>query len=98
MAQYLVLVQQQRKLSAKARWGIFLGVADGHKAWRFLDVNTEGFVVARDAVFYDSLTFNSWLQAYCDAGVQLYNYCTTGFVITFWWSCGGVEVRAPDAY
>ena len=23
------------------------------------------------------------LKAYCDAGVQLYNYCTTGFVITF---------------
>ena len=28
------------------------------------------------------------LRAYCDAGVQLHNYCTTGFVITF----GGAAV------
>ena len=62
MAQFLVPVLKQKKLSSKARWGIHLGVAEGHKAWRFLDVQTEEFVVARDAVFYETLTFTSWLQ------------------------------------
>ena len=52
------------------------------------------------------------LRAYCDAGVQLYNYCTTGFMITFGgaavaWKCerqartsgssGSAEYRAAVA-
>ena len=39
-----------------------LRVAKGRKAWRFLDVHTEKFVVARDVVFYETLNFTSWLQ------------------------------------
>ena len=62
MAQFLVPVSQQQKLASKARWGIHLGIAEGHKAWRFLDCTTEQFVIARDATFYETLTFNSWRQ------------------------------------
>ena len=32
MAQYLVPVAQQAKLGSKARWGVHLGIAEGHKA------------------------------------------------------------------
>lgn len=46
--------EKRRKLDAKARKLVFVGYAEGRKAWRFLDTETNRITVSRDAKFLES--------------------------------------------
>ena len=62
MAQYWVPDAQRSKLDPKARWGVFIGVAEKSKAWILWDVESHKVVESRDVLFHEGLKLQEWKQ------------------------------------
>jgi hypothetical protein len=61
MAQVWVRVQRREsKLATRARWGIFLGVVENTKGWKFLIVDRNTLVIFISARWHENLFFKRW--------------------------------------
>ncbi|CAI7859829.1 unnamed protein product [Closterium sp. NIES-53] len=49
------------RFSQRAQWGLHLGIEKNYNAWRIFDVHTKETVAARDVIFYERLTLQTYL-------------------------------------
>ncbi|CAI7779066.1 unnamed protein product [Closterium sp. NIES-54] len=61
MVQYRPPEARAGRFSQRARWGLHLGIEKNYNAWRIFDVHTKETVAARDVIFYERLTLQTYL-------------------------------------
>mgnify|MGYP001810966029 CR=1 FL=1 len=64
---------REGKLKPRARWGIFLGIAQGSKAWEFLMLDRNSLFISRNAYFHEDLFWPKWKRYMSDRG-ELQNF------------------------
>ena len=65
MAQVWVPPERRKsKFQSRARWGIFIGVAEdeGTKAWKFLMVDRNSVLLSNSAHFHERLFYKGWRE------------------------------------
>ncbi|CAI7783751.1 unnamed protein product, partial [Closterium sp. NIES-54] len=61
MVQYRPPEARAGRFSQRAQWGLHLGIEKKYNAWRIFDVHTKETVAARDVIFYERLTLQTYL-------------------------------------
>ncbi|CAI7739228.1 unnamed protein product [Closterium sp. NIES-54] len=61
MVQYRPPEARAGRFSQRAQWGLHLGIEKNYNAWRIFDVHTKETVAARDVIFYERLTLQTYL-------------------------------------
>ncbi|CAI7888856.1 unnamed protein product [Closterium sp. NIES-54] len=61
MVQYRPPTARAGRFSQRAQWGLHLGIEKNYNAWRIFDVHTKETVAARDVIFYERLTLQTYL-------------------------------------
>ncbi|CAI7919061.1 unnamed protein product [Closterium sp. NIES-53] len=61
MVQYRPPKARAGRFSQRAQWGLHLGIEKNYNAWRIFDVHTKETVAARDVIFYERLTLQTYL-------------------------------------
>ncbi|CAI7873519.1 unnamed protein product [Closterium sp. NIES-54] len=49
------------RFSQRAQWGLHLGIEKNYNAWKIFDIHSKETVVARDVIFYERLTLQTYL-------------------------------------
>ena len=62
--------KRESKFASRARWGIFIGVAEdeGTKAWKFLMVDRNSVLLSNSAHFHEGLFYKGWRKAIEERG------------------------------
>ncbi|CAI7785831.1 unnamed protein product [Closterium sp. NIES-53] len=61
MVQYRPPEARAGRFSQRAQWGLHLGIEKNYNAWRIFDVHSKETVAARDVIFYERLTLQTYL-------------------------------------
>ncbi|CAI7882264.1 unnamed protein product [Closterium sp. NIES-53] len=61
MVQYRPPSARAGRFSQRAQWGLHLGIERNYNAWKIFDVHSKETVAARDVLFYERLTFPTYL-------------------------------------
>ncbi|CAI7926774.1 unnamed protein product [Closterium sp. NIES-53] len=61
MVQYRPPEARAGRFLQRAQWGLHLGIEKKYNAWRIFDVHTKETVAARDVIFYERLTLQTYL-------------------------------------
>ncbi|CAI7917171.1 unnamed protein product [Closterium sp. NIES-53] len=61
MVQYRPLAARAGRFSQRAQWGLHLGIEKNYNAWKILDIHSKETVAARDVIFYERLTLQTYL-------------------------------------
>ncbi|CAI5950270.1 unnamed protein product [Closterium sp. NIES-64] len=61
MVQYRPPEARAGRFSQRAQWGLHLGIEKNYNAWKIFDVHTKETVAARDVIFYERLTLQTYL-------------------------------------
>ncbi|CAI7870239.1 unnamed protein product [Closterium sp. NIES-53] len=61
MVQYRPPAARAGRFSQRAQWGLHLGIEKNYNAWRIFDVHTKETIAARDVIFYERLTLQTYL-------------------------------------
>ncbi|CAI7910285.1 unnamed protein product [Closterium sp. NIES-54] len=61
MVQYRPPEARAGRFSQRAQWGLHLGIEKNYTAWRIFDIHTKETVAARDVIFYERLTLQTYL-------------------------------------
>ncbi|CAI7908569.1 unnamed protein product [Closterium sp. NIES-53] len=61
MVQYRPPAARAGRFSQRAQWGIHLGIEKNYNAWKIFDVHSKETVAARDVIFYERLTLQTYL-------------------------------------
>ncbi|CAI7878084.1 unnamed protein product [Closterium sp. NIES-53] len=61
MVQYRPPEARAGRFSQRAQWGLHLGIEKNYNAWRIFDIHTKETVAARDVIFYERLTLQTYL-------------------------------------
>ncbi|CAI7802083.1 unnamed protein product [Closterium sp. NIES-53] len=62
MVQYRPHTARARRFSQRAQWGLHLGIEKHYNAWKIFDVHLKETVAARDVIFYERLTLQTYLD------------------------------------
>ncbi|CAI7767229.1 unnamed protein product, partial [Closterium sp. NIES-53] len=61
MVQYRPPATRAGRFSQRAQWGLHLGIEKNYNAWKIFDVHSKETVAARDVIFYERLTLQTYL-------------------------------------
>ncbi|CAI7810476.1 unnamed protein product [Closterium sp. NIES-54] len=61
MVQYRPPAARAGRFSQRAQWGLHLGIEKNYNAWKFFDIHSKETVAARDVIFYERLTLQTYL-------------------------------------
>ncbi|CAI7910566.1 unnamed protein product [Closterium sp. NIES-54] len=61
MVQYRPPAARAGRFSQRAQWGLHLGIEKNYNAWKIFDVHSKEIVAARDVIFYERLTLQTYL-------------------------------------
>ncbi|CAI5943696.1 unnamed protein product [Closterium sp. NIES-65] len=61
MVQYRPPEARAGRFSQRAQWGLHLGIEKNYNAWKIFDVHSKETVAARDVIFYERLTLQTYL-------------------------------------
>ncbi|CAI7890601.1 unnamed protein product [Closterium sp. NIES-54] len=61
MVQYRPPAARAGRFSQRAQWGLHLGIKNNYNAWKIFDVHSKETVAARDVIFYERLTLQTYL-------------------------------------
>ncbi|CAI7861175.1 unnamed protein product [Closterium sp. NIES-53] len=61
MVQYRPPAARAGRFSQRAQWGLHLGIEKNYNAWKIFDVHSKETVAARDVIFYERLTLQTYL-------------------------------------
>ncbi|CAI7893881.1 unnamed protein product [Closterium sp. NIES-54] len=61
MVQYRPPTARAGRFSQRAQWGLHLGIENNYNAWKIFDVHSKETVAARDVIFYERLTLQTYL-------------------------------------
>ncbi|CAI7897276.1 unnamed protein product [Closterium sp. NIES-54] len=61
MVQYQPPTARAGRFSQRAQWGLHLGIEKNYNAWKIFDVHSKEIVAARDVIFYERLTLQTYL-------------------------------------
>ncbi|CAI5497141.1 unnamed protein product [Closterium sp. Naga37s-1] len=61
MVQYRPPAARAGRFSQRAQWGLHLGNEKNYNAWKIFDVHSKETVAARDVIFYEQLTLQTYL-------------------------------------
>ncbi|CAI7886404.1 unnamed protein product [Closterium sp. NIES-54] len=62
MVQYRPHTSRAGRFSQRAQWGLHLGIEKHYNAWKIFDVHSKETIAARDAIFYERLTLQTYLD------------------------------------
>ncbi|CAI7857161.1 unnamed protein product [Closterium sp. NIES-54] len=62
MVQYCPHTARAGRFSQRAQWGLHLGIEKHYNAWKIFDVHSKETVEARDVIFYEQLTLQTYLD------------------------------------
>ncbi|CAI7839078.1 unnamed protein product [Closterium sp. NIES-53] len=62
MVQYRPHTAKAGIFSQRAQWGLHLGIEKHYNAWKIFDVDSKETVAARDVIFYERLTLQTYLD------------------------------------
>ncbi|CAI7881888.1 unnamed protein product [Closterium sp. NIES-53] len=62
MVQYRPHTARAGRFSQRAQWGLHLGIKKHYNAWKLFDVHSKETVAARDVIFYERLTLQTYLD------------------------------------
>ncbi|CAI7778666.1 unnamed protein product [Closterium sp. NIES-53] len=62
MVQYRPHTARAGRFSQRAQWGLHLGIEKHYNAWKIFDVHSKETVAARDVIFYERLTLQTYLD------------------------------------
>ncbi|CAI7785344.1 unnamed protein product [Closterium sp. NIES-54] len=62
MVQYRPHTAKAGIFSQRAQWGLHLGIEKHYNAWKIFDVHSKETVAARDVIFYERLTLQTYLD------------------------------------
>ncbi|CAI7798552.1 unnamed protein product [Closterium sp. NIES-53] len=62
MVQYRPYTARAGRFSQRAQWGLHLGIERHYNAWKIFDVHSKETVAARDVIFYERLTLQTYLD------------------------------------
>ncbi|CAI7737163.1 unnamed protein product [Closterium sp. NIES-53] len=62
MVQYRPHTARAGRFSHRAQWRLHLGIEKHYNAWKFFDVHSKETVAARDVIFYERLTLQTYLD------------------------------------
>ncbi|CAI7871176.1 unnamed protein product [Closterium sp. NIES-53] len=62
MVQYRPHTARARRFSQRAQWGLHLGIEKHYNAWKIFDIHSKETVAARDVIFYERLTLQTYLD------------------------------------
>ncbi|CAI7797800.1 unnamed protein product [Closterium sp. NIES-53] len=62
MVQYRPHTARAGRFSQRAQWGLHLGIDKYYNAWKIFDVHSKETVAARDVIFYERLTLQTYLD------------------------------------
>ncbi|CAI7837340.1 unnamed protein product [Closterium sp. NIES-53] len=62
MVQYRPHTARAGRFSQRAQWGLHLGIEKHYNAWKFFYVHSKETVAARDVIFYERLTLQTYLD------------------------------------
>ncbi|CAI7800232.1 unnamed protein product [Closterium sp. NIES-54] len=61
MVQYRPPAARAGRFSQRAQWGLHLGIEKNYNAWKIFDIHSKETVAARDVIFYERLTLQTYL-------------------------------------
>ncbi|CAI7873629.1 unnamed protein product [Closterium sp. NIES-53] len=61
MVQYRPPAARAGRFSQRAQWGLHLGIEKNYNAWKIFDVHSKETVAARDVIFYERLSLQTYL-------------------------------------
>ncbi|CAI7872258.1 unnamed protein product [Closterium sp. NIES-53] len=61
MVQYRPPSPRVGRFSQQAQWGLHLGIEKNYNAWKIFDIHSKETVAARDVIFYERLTLQTYL-------------------------------------
>ncbi|CAI7887947.1 unnamed protein product [Closterium sp. NIES-53] len=61
MVQYRPPAARAGRFSQRAQWGLHLRIEKNYNAWKIFDVHSKEIVAARDVIFYERLTLQTYL-------------------------------------
>ncbi|CAI7768055.1 unnamed protein product [Closterium sp. NIES-53] len=62
MVQFRLHTTRAGRFSQRAQWGLHLGIEKHYNAWKIFDVQSKEIVAARDVIFYERLTLQTYLD------------------------------------
>ncbi|CAI7749866.1 unnamed protein product [Closterium sp. NIES-53] len=62
MVRYRSHTARAGRFSQRAQWGLHLGIEKHYNAWKIFDVHSKETVAARDVIFYERLTLQTYLD------------------------------------
>ncbi|CAI7738461.1 unnamed protein product [Closterium sp. NIES-53] len=62
MVQYRPHTARAGRFSQRPQWGLHLGIEKHYNAWKIFDVHSKEIVAARDVIFYERLTLQTYLD------------------------------------
>ncbi|CAI7781717.1 unnamed protein product [Closterium sp. NIES-54] len=62
MVQYRPQTARAGRFSQRAQWGLHLGIEKHYNAWKIFDIHSKETVAARDVIFYERLTLQTYLD------------------------------------
>ncbi|CAI7925036.1 unnamed protein product, partial [Closterium sp. NIES-53] len=62
VVQYRPHTARAGRFSQREQWGLHLGIEKNYNAWKIFDVHLKETVVARDVIFYERLTLQTYLD------------------------------------
>ncbi|CAI7740390.1 unnamed protein product [Closterium sp. NIES-54] len=62
MVQYRPHTARAGRFSQRAQWGLNLGIEKHYNAWKIFDIHSKETVAARDVIFYERLTLQTYLD------------------------------------
>ncbi|CAI7903622.1 unnamed protein product [Closterium sp. NIES-54] len=62
MVQYRPHTARAGRFSQRAQWGLHLGIEKHYNAWKIFDVHSKEAVAARDVIFYERHTLQTYLD------------------------------------
>ncbi|CAI7849739.1 unnamed protein product [Closterium sp. NIES-54] len=62
MVQYRPHTARAKRFSQRAQWGLHLGIEKHYNAWKIFDIHSKETVAARDVIFYERLTLQTYLD------------------------------------
>ncbi|CAI7845430.1 unnamed protein product [Closterium sp. NIES-53] len=62
MVQYRPHTARVGRFSQRAQWGLHLGIEKHDNAWKIFDIHLKETIAARDVIFYERLTLQTYLD------------------------------------
>ncbi|CAI7839647.1 unnamed protein product [Closterium sp. NIES-54] len=62
MVQYRLHTARVGRYAQRAQWGLHMGIEKHYNAWKIFDIHSKETVAARDVIFYERLTLQTYLD------------------------------------